>query len=192
MPEKIPSRSRAPRPLDPNNRIIGENIRAIVDARNAGRMTDHPGKADADRLTWHQLAQDAAMHRRTLDRAVNGRAGLSEVKIIALAAALGCHPGRLLARTSPECRRDRFPHVPSPTNRNARDTARKGLAVSSIEKLIATPRILSSFFGGLAPADIPLFQQRLEDLRDIATRKRKAAIQDGRFDIATGKFKELE
>lgn len=206
---KIPTR------LDPDNRIVGENLRAIFDEYNAARTPktniDTPAsegwqsigtvaKIDSNTLanalsgprkpssgpplTWRSVASRIPLHHITLANALSGKHGLSEDKILRLADIFGVHPGRIVARTSPE----RFPHISSPNSRNTQDTRRKGLAVGSIEKLIKTPRILSSFFGGIADKDILLFQRLLLDLKTIADTKRKAAIEEGRFDVRTGKF----
>jgi len=147
--------------LNPDNLRIGENLRAALERAN-------PTHARTG-LTWRSLAK-GILHHVVLARAVAGTGGLSEEKILALAERLGTHPGNLILGVSAQAKAERFPHIPAPTNRNKRDVARKGMAVSSVEALVKNPRILSAFFGGIAKENLQIFIDGLLELR------RKAAL----------------
>jgi hypothetical protein len=171
-----------PSRLNPDNVRIGENLRAAMQQANPEKRRDG--------LTWRKVAAAIPMEHTALARAVAGSAGLSEAKIVRLGEIFETHPGNLIAGISEKARTERFPHIPAPTNRNKRDTARKGMAVSSVESLIKNPGILSSFFGGLPRESIPAFTTTLLALHEQATEIRKRAIASGTYDPATGKFKE--
>jgi hypothetical protein len=164
--------------LNADNLKIGENIRAAIHRANP--------KSHRAGVTLVKIAKAIPMSYTGLKRAVAGNAGLAEEKIVKIANVIGSmsghalHPGHLIEGITARAREDRFPHIPSPNNRNKRDTARKGMAVASVEALVKNPAILSSFFGGVDKEHIEPLQSALLTLRDQAISWRKGRVAVGR------------